>query len=247
MHFRLTLEYDGTNYAGWQLQAEQDSIQGRLEAALAQLFGEAIRVRAAGRTDAGVHALGQVAAFQAPRPFECEELRRALNALLPPDIAIREAAAAPASFDPRRDATSRIYEYRILNRATRSALDYRYAWLVREQLDLFAMNQAASRLLGEHDFAAFRTLGSAEQTTRRRVFLSQWRATGDAQLLYRVEATAFLRHMVRTMVALMVEVGRGKIAPDAVTTILASLDRAQAPGAAPPHGLYLIEVRYPEK
>src|SRR5580692_2512747 len=119
MHFRLTIEYDGANYAGWQLQAGQDSIQARIEAALAQLFGEPIRVRGAGRTDAGVHASGQVAAFRAPRDFDCKDLRRALNAILPPDIAIREAAATGVDFDPRRAAIARIYEYRILNRATR--------------------------------------------------------------------------------------------------------------------------------
>jgi tRNA pseudouridine38-40 synthase len=244
MHFRLTIEYDGANYAGWQLQAGQDSIQARIEAALAQLFGEPIRVRGAGRTDAGVHAWGQVAAFRAPRDFDCTDLRRALNAILPPDIAIREAAATNVDFDPRRAAIARIYEYRILNCATRSALEYRHAWLVREPLDLAAMNRAAKRLVGEHDFAAFRTLGSDERTTIRRVDASEWRPAGSDRLIYRVEATAFLRHMVRTMVALMVEVGRGKIPPEVVTAILESRDRAQAPGAAPAHGLFLIEVRY---
>jgi tRNA pseudouridine38-40 synthase len=244
MHFRLTIEYDGANYAGWQLQAGQDSIQARIEAALAQLFGEPIRVRGAGRTDAGVHASGQVAAFRAPRDFDCKDLRRALNAILPPDIAIREAAATGVDFDPRRAAIARIYEYRILNRATRSTFEYRHAWLVREPLDLAAMNLAAKRLVGEHDFAAFRTLGSGERTTIRRVDASEWRAAGNDRLIYRVEATAFLRHMVRTMVALMVEVGRGKIPPEAVTAILESRDRAQAPGGAPAHGLFLIEVRY---
>jgi tRNA pseudouridine38-40 synthase len=245
MHFRLTIEYDGANYAGWQLQSGQDSIQARIEAALGQLFGEPIRVQGAGRTDGGVHALGQVAAFRASHDFDCTDLRRALNAILPPDIAIREAVATSADFDPRRTAIARVYEYRILNRATRSAFEYRYAWLVRERLDLDAMNQAASRLVGEHDFAAFRTLGSEEKTTMRRVEVSRWWAAGDDRLIYRVEATAFLRHMVRTMVALMVEVGRGKLAPEAATKILESRDRAQAPGAAPAHGLFLIEVRYP--
>ncbi|HLW69550.1 MAG TPA: tRNA pseudouridine(38-40) synthase TruA [Candidatus Binataceae bacterium] len=244
MRFRLTLEYDGANYAGWQLQAGQDSIQARLEAALAELFGAPIRVYGAGRTDAGVHASGQVAAFDAPREIKPENLRRALNALLPLDIAIREAAATSEDFDPRRSAVARTYEYHVLNRETRSAFDYRHGWLVREPLDLAAMNIAAAALIGEHDFAAFRTLGSDERTTTRRIYASAWRAEADGRLIYRVEATAFLRHMVRTMVALMVEIGRGKLPPGAAASILSSRDRAQAPGAAPARGLFLVEVRY---
>jgi len=244
MRFRLILEYDGTNYAGWQLQVGQDSVQARLEAALAELFGASIRIHGAGRTDAGVHASGQVAVFDAPREIAPADLHRALNALLPIDIAIREAATASADFDPRRSAVARSYEYHVLNRATRSAFDHLYGWLVREPLDLAAMNLAAAALIGKHDFAAFRTLGSGERTTTRRIYASAWRAEAGGQLIYRVEATAFLRHMVRTMVALMVEIGRGKLPPSAAASILKSRDRAQAPGAAPAQGLFLVEVRY---
>ena len=243
MQFRLTLEYDGANYSGWQLQAGPDSIQARIEAALAQLFGSMIRVRGAGRTDAGVHARGQVAAFTAPRPFDAAELRRALNALLPPDIAVLDAAAVDDSFDPRRDACSRVYEYRVLNLPWRSAFEFRYAWLVRDALDDAAMNTAAAAFVGEHDFAAFRSLGSEEKTTVRRVHRSEWRREG-AILAYRVEATAFLRHMVRAMVGAMIEVGRGKMTPEGIEILLERRDRALAPAAAPPQGLFLIEVRY---
>jgi tRNA pseudouridine38-40 synthase len=243
MRFRLTLEYDGANYSGWQLQNGQESIQGRIEAALAQLFSTRIRVYGAGRTDAGVHARGQVAAFTAPRAIDPIELIRALNALLPHDIAVREAAIVAKDFDPRRSARSRIYEYRILNRSVRSSFDFRYAWLIREPLDLDLMRRAAAQFLGEHDFAAFRTLGSDEKTTVRRVDRSEWRSEEDT-LIYRVEASAFLRHMVRTMVALMVEIGRSKLSPDAVAELIASRDRAIAPAAAPAYGLSLMEVRY---
>lgn len=241
---RLTIEYDGTNYSGWQLQSGQDSIQARLEAALGQLFGVPLRVYGAGRTDAGVHALGQVATFRTPRPFDCAALRNALNALLPQDIAVRETAAVGDDFDPRRAARSRVYEYRVLNRPTRSALAYRYALLVREPLDLDAMSRAAAQFLGERDFAAMRSVGSAEKTTIRRVYASEWRRAGGDHLIYRVEATAFLRHMVRTMVALMVVIGQRRLPPEAVATILASRDRARAPGSAPACGLFLVEVRY---
>src|SRR5580704_9056019 len=198
MQVRLKLEYDGTNYAGWQLQSGQDSIQARLEEALLRLFGNPVRVRGAGRTDAGVHARGQVAAARLPREFDPAELARALNAILPTDIVVLEASAADESFDPRRDARLRIYEYRLLNQPLRSAFERNSVWLVREPLDIGAMNAAAGAFAGEHDFAAFRSLGSAEKTTMRRVEVSRWRRD-DERLVYRVEASAFLRHMVRTM------------------------------------------------
>jgi tRNA pseudouridine38-40 synthase len=244
MHFRLTLEYDGSEYAGWQLQRGQDTIQGRIEAALAQIFGEPVRVYAAGRTDAGVHARGQVITLRTPRDFLPADLHRALNALLPRDIAVRDAALAAPDFDPRRDARMRAYEYHILNRATRSAFEFRYSWLVPESLNLDAMNAAAAQLLGEHDFAAFRALGSDERTTVRRIEVSEWRKLSDDRLIYQVEGTAFLRHMVRTMVGLLVEVGKNRLPPVIVADILASRDRALAPPAAPAAGLFLMEVRY---
>ncbi len=245
MRVKLTLEYEGTAYFGWQLQAGHDSVQGRIESALAQIFETPVRVHGSGRTDAGVHARGQVAAATLPREFDVADLKRALNALLPPDIAVIAVERAPDSFDPRRDARSRIYEYRVLNRESRSAFEYRYAWLVRDSLDLEAMQAAARVFLGEHDFAAFRTLGSQERTTMRRVVESEWQREGD-QFVYRVEATSFLRHMVRTMVAAMVDAGRGRISPADVAAMLDSRDRAAAPAAAPACGLYLVEVRYPE-
>jgi tRNA pseudouridine38-40 synthase len=243
MRVRLTLEYDGTAYFGWQQQAGQDSIQGRIEAALAQIFGSPVRVHGSGRTDAGVHARGQVAAATLPRAFDPADLRRALNALLPADIAVTAAEPARDDFDPRRDATSRVYEYRVLNRESRSALECRYSWLVRDRLDLAAMRSAARAFLGEHDFAAFRTLGSEEKTTTRRVIESGWHDHRDV-LIYRVEATSFLRHMVRTMVAAMIDVGRGKIPPDRIATMITSRDRASAPAPAPACGLFLVEIRY---
>lgn len=243
MKIRITVEYDGSNYSGWQLQAGRDSIQARLEAVLERIFSQKIRVHGSGRTDAGVHALGQVAAFDLPREFAPADLRRAMNSLLPPDIAICAAAAANDDFDPRRDARVRVYEYRVINRARRSAFDYRYAWLVSAPLDLDAMNAAARRFIGDHDFAAFRSLGSEEKTTRRRVYVSEW-SRAENRLVYRVEASGFMRHMVRTMVATMVAVGRGKFAPAQVTDLIAACDRARVPASAPPCGLFLVEVRY---
>jgi tRNA pseudouridine38-40 synthase len=243
MKIRTKLEYDGSNYSGWQLQVGQDSIQARLEAALAQIFSRDVRVYGAGRTDAGVHALGQVAAFDLPRDFPPDELKRAMNALLPPDIAIIEASVVSDDFDPRRDARLRAYEYRVLNRDRRSPFDYRYTWLMPSHLNLGAMNEAARRFIGEHDFASFRSLGSEETTTVRRIDVSEWRRDGD-RLIYRVEASSFMRHMVRTMVATMVEVGRGRLAAEQVTALIDARDRSLAPASAPPQGLFLMEVRY---
>ena len=243
MVLKLTLEYDGTNYSGWQLQPRHDSIQGRIEAALERIFAAPVRVYGAGRTDAGVHARGQVASISIPRPFEPSELQRALNSILPADIVVLDISPAPDNFDPRRTARSRVYEYRVLNRKVASAFEYRYSWLVRDQLDLAAMNKAGRIFVGEHDFAAFRSLGTEVMTTIRRVISSEWTRDADV-LLYRVEANSFLRHMVRAMVAAMVDVGRGKLTPDQVATILAGLDRHAAPANAPPGGLYLVEVRY---
>lgn len=243
MKIRITLEYDGSNYSGWQLQAGQASIQARLEAALEQIFLQKIRVHGSGRTDAGVHALGQVAAFDPPRHFDPNDLQRAMNSLLPPDIAIVDAQMASDDFDPRRDARLRAYEYRVINRDRRSAFDFRYAWQVSAPLEFAAMNAAARRFIGEHDFAAFRSLGSDEKTTLRRIFVSEWSREGN-RFVYRVEAISFMRHMVRTMVATMIAVGRGKLAPAQVTDLIEARDRSLVPASAPPGGLFLVEVRY---
>lgn len=243
MVLKLTIEYDGTNYSGWQLQPNHDSIQGRIEAALERIFSTPVRVHGSGRTDAGVHARGQVASIALPRPFDRQDLHRALNAILPADIVIREVEPAPDSFDPRRAARSRVYEYRVLNRAIPSAFEYRYSWLVRDALDLDAMNGAAQIFVGEHDFAAFRSLGTEVRTTIRRVIASGWTRDG-ALVVYRVEANSFLRHMVRAMVAAMVEVGRGRLMRADLAAILEGKDRQAAPANAPPGGLYLVQVRY---
>jgi len=196
-----------------------------------------------GRTDAGVHARGQVASISIPRAFDPAELQRALNAILPDDIVVLDISVAPDDFDPRRAARSRVYEYRVLNRKVASAFEYRYSWLVRDQLDLAAMNRAAQIFVGEHDFAAFRSLGTEVRTTIRRVISSEWTRDDDV-FIYRVEANSFLRHMVRAMVAAMIEVGRGKLTLEKIAAILAGLDRHAAPANAPPGGLYLVEVRY---
>jgi tRNA pseudouridine38-40 synthase len=245
MRVRLVIEYDGSNYAGWQLQAGADTVQGRIEAVLEKLCGQPLRIHAAGRTDAGVHARGQVVAFDAPRRLGPRELRRALNAMLPVDIVVREAAETDPAFDPRRDAVVRVYEYRVLNRELGSAFEHRYAWHVAQPLDLDAMGAAARVFLGAHDFAAFRTMGTETRSTVREIYLSQWERREEI-LLYRVEGSSFLRHMVRSMVAAMVEAGRHRLDPDNLRSLLGGGERSRCPAAAPACGLCLVEVRYPQ-
>lgn len=246
MQLRLVVEYEGTRLLGWQLQPGGPTVQGELERALATVLREPVRVRGAGRTDAGVHALGQVAAVPVSRPpADPARLLRSLNALLPDDVAVREVTQVGDEFDPRRHARSRVYEYRLLQGTAPSPFWRRWAWHVPRPLDVEAMHAAAGRLLGEHDFAAFRGADAKEtpRTTVRRVLESGLRRESPL-LVYRVEATAFLKHMVRNIVGTLVEVGLGERAPATMDGLLAGRDRTRAGATAPPHGLVLVAVRY---
>jgi tRNA pseudouridine38-40 synthase len=239
------VEYEGGAYQGWQLQPGGPTVQGVLEQALATALREPVRARAAGRTDAGVHAKGQVVAARVSRaPADLERLRRGLNALTPDDVAIREIALVDDAFDPRRDARSRVYEYRILNAPAPSPFWRRFAWHVMRPLDVAAMEAAARRLEGEHDFAAFRAADAEPvRSTVRRVVESGIQRR-DTLLVYRIEATAFLKHMVRNIIGTLVEVGLGERPPETIAALIAGRDRTQAGATAPPHGLVLVAVRY---
>ncbi|HZP42692.1 MAG TPA: tRNA pseudouridine(38-40) synthase TruA [Candidatus Binatia bacterium] len=246
MQLRLTVEYEGTAYQGWQLQPGDATVQAVLERALATALREPVRVRGAGRTDAGVHACGQVAAVRVTHlPADLDRLRKSLNALTPDDVAVREIAIVGDDFDPRRHARSRVYEYRILNTPAPSPFWRRFAWHLPQPLDHAAMATAAGALEGEHDFAAFRGADPEPvRSTVRRVLESRLEADGRGLLTYRIEATAFLKHMVRNVVGTLVEVGRGERAPDAMAALIAGRDRTRAGATAPPHGLVLVAVRY---
>ena len=243
MQFRLLLEYDGTDYSGWQLQPNARTLQGVLEEALATALRQPVRLHASGRTDAGVHALGQVATFRTDRTVEPRELRKTLNALTPSDIAVREVAPVPESFDARRSATSRVYEYRIWNQPWRSVFWHRYTWHVSRALDLKAMRAAAAAIVGEHDFSAFRAADCESESRVRRVIHSGL-SEAENLCVYRVQANAFLKHMVRSIVGTLVAAGTGEIAPGSMAAILASRDRARAGATAPPQGLCLVAVAY---
>ena len=245
LQLRLLVEYDGTGYLGWQLQPDGPTVQGVLEQALATALREPVRVRVAGRTDTGVHACGQVVSVPVSRvPDDLGRLVRSLNALTPPDVAIRDVTVVDDAFDPRRHARSRRYEYRILTSRTPSAFWHRYAWHHPTPLDVASMSEAAAALHGEHDFAGFRAADADPVlSTVRRVFVREFARDGDL-LLYRVEATAFLKHMVRNIVGTFAEIGRGERPAADVSAILASRDRRTAGPTAPPHGLVLVAVRY---
>jgi tRNA pseudouridine38-40 synthase len=240
---KLILEYEGTAYHGWQLQPGLDTIQGRLEDALGRLAGRPVRVTGAGRTDTGVHALGQVASCAGTWRLDDATLRRALNALLPADIAVRTVETAPPDFDPRRAARSKTYRYTLLRQATRSPLLARFSVHAPAPLDLAAMREAGAALVGRHDFSAFRAGTCAAATPVRTLTRVEWRTDGPLWHL-EIDGNAFLQHMVRIIVGTLLEVGRGARPPAALAEILASRDRRRAGKTAPPQGLCLVAVAY---
>lgn len=244
--YRALLAYDGEAYQGFQRQAgAAPTVQAALETALRQLCGEVRCLSAAGRTDAGVHAEAQVIAFDVDWPHSPRALQAAMNAHLPQDLALWALEEAP-DFHPRYDARSRVYRYQIVQAAQRQPLLRRYAWWIATSLRFEAMQAAASALIGEHDFGAFGRAPRGENTVRI-VYQSNWSAEERAEralLTYRIEANAFLHHMVRRLVGTMVEVGRGRLSVEEFIAILRSRDRTLARQMAPAHGLVLESVRY---
>ncbi len=238
----IVVEYDGTRYCGFQIQARGQTIQSELERALGAVTQEQRRVVGAGRTDAGVHARGQVAHFKTNWRHSWAELRQALNALLPGDIAVRELVPVAPDFHARHSAKSRWYRYSVFNRPLRSPFAARFAYHLPASLDVGAMNAAAECLLGEHDFAAFGQSPSGGHTVRR-ICEAHWRRDGD-WVLFDVGANAFLRHMVRSLVGTLLWVGTGKIDPAEFAGILRGRERSAAGVTAPPQGLCLERIVY---
>jgi len=242
MRARAVVAYDGTDYGGFQRQANAPTVQAELEAALAQVTQESVIVLAAGRTDAGVHAAGQVIAFDTDWRHSLSDLRRALNAVLSADVAVLEVERAAPDFHPRYDARSRCYRYTLYNGPVRWPLSRRYSLQVVGPLDVAAMQRAAQYLVGEQNFATFGQPPQGQNAVRH-VLVAEWRGELPC-LTFDIEANAFLYHMVRSIVGTLLRVGRGKMSVDEFVAVLAAGERSQSGPTAPPHGLCLMEVKY---
>jgi tRNA pseudouridine38-40 synthase len=240
---RIVVEYDGTDFSGWQRQPGMRTVQGCLEEALHEMTSEAVFVRGAGRTDAGVHADGQVASFPLVARIPPHGLLRGLNSILADDVAILEVAEVDASFDARFSARGKVYRYCVWNHVVRSPRHARTAWHVRQALDMAAIVDGAARLVGEHDFRAFRAADCDRRTTRRILRRLDVDRQG-ARLTFDVEATAFLKNMVRIVVGTLVDVGRGRVGVEAIARMLETGDRAAGGVTAPAQGLTLLRVLY---
>jgi tRNA pseudouridine38-40 synthase len=241
---KLIVEYDGTRYVGWQVQPNGPSIQAEVERALGTMRKAQLRVTAAGRTDAGVHARGQVVSFPEDRPLPLVAYVKGMNALLPDDVAVRSATLEPEGFDARRSARGKRYRYVVENRDTRAPLTRRYAWQVFGPLHVQAMRAAAAHLLGRHDFAAFQASDCEAHHAVRDVGRLEVLGEPGGVVEVVVEATAFVKHMVRNIVGTLVEVGQGKRDAASIPALLAGRDRRAAGRTAPPQGLCLEEVFY---
>ena len=242
--FKITVAYDGAPFLGWQRQAGGTSVQGLIEDALRDLDDREVTVHGAGRTDAGVHALGQVASFVLVRDdITSDVVLRLLNAKLPPEVRVRTAERVPASFHARFSAKSKCYRYRVWNGEVLNPFERAYAWHVFGALDLEAMAESAQYVVGRHDFAAFETAG-AGGPTERLIKRSTIIGDGAGLVTYEVEGNGFLRHMVRAIVGTLVEVGLGRQPPEWMRDAIESRDRARAGRNAPAHGLFLVSVDY---
>ena len=243
-NFQLIIEYDGTHYHGWQRQPNGSSIQQAIETALETMTRQEIRLIGSGRTDAGVHALGQSASFKCETRLSPEEIHKGLNSLLAGDIVVRQCRTVHPGFHARYDVLSKRYRYWILNQHLPSAIGRQYSWWVRAPLDISAMQEAADLILGEHDFKAFEATGSPRGHTRRHVMQASWEHQTRGRITFDITADGFLRYMVRNIVGTLVSVGLHKITPARFREILNNMDRSRAGATAPARGLFLMEVNY---
>ena len=240
-YYRLDLEYDGTDFKGWQIQPDQRTVQGELEDRLSVLFGSPVRTTAAGRTDTGVHALGQVVSFSSSRQKDLDELHRSLNGMLPPDAVVLSAMSVDEAFNARFSATGREYIYNIAYH--RRAIGRAYSWSRRNRLSIDAMRAAASHVVGNHDFTSFCVAAEERESRDCDVRSCEWSETGEG-LRLTISANRFVRSMVRGLVGTFVDVGRGFLDADSMPHILEEKDRSAAGPTAPPHGLFLARVDY---
>ena len=263
--WKATLSYDGTPYSGWQVQPGRATVQGTLAAALRRITGESVLPQGSGRTDAGVHALGQVASFTLAAPIPATNLQHALNRALPPSVRVLDVNPAPPGFHARHSAVRKTYEYRILSRRTEaeticSPMLAPYVWVCPYRLEAGRMKEAAAQVIGTHDFTSFAAVdpdqatreaagagagqpGSPPRGNVRSIYTSCWVAE-DSMLRYRVTGSGFLHHMVRNLVGTFVEIGAGRLEPSSIPHIVKTRDRCSAGPTAPARGLFLVEVEY---
>jgi tRNA pseudouridine38-40 synthase len=244
--FRLTIEYDGGAFHGWQAQPDTRTVQGVLEEALGTVVREPVALQGASRTDAGVHALGQVASFETDVDLAAERVARGVTALGGPDVAVVEAAIAPDGFNARHDSIGKRYRYRVLNRSSPSPIMAPTSWHVPRQIDLDRMRHAAESLVGTHDFAGFRAADCGRDNTERTMDRIEVRQPEAALIEIEVCGNAFLKNMVRIIAGTLVEVGRGSLPAGTIQAVLESRDRTRAGRTAPACGLTLVEVLYPD-
>ncbi len=243
---RLLISYDGTDFHGWQRQAGHRTVQGTIEDALAKFYKKPIKLMGASRTDTGVHAIGQVAHFDAPRdPFK-GDMRFALTGMTPPSIVIKQAWHAPNSFHAIADAQKKTYRYHVLNRRVPSALRYRYTHWIRYPLDPAYLNEASRILIGKKDFKSFQTSGTKVRSTVREIMDAQWERSQDT-LIFSVTGNGFLKQMVRNIVGTLIDLHMNQEKPSRLREILEACDRRKAGPTAPPQGLYLAKVYYSEE
>ena len=243
-NFKLILEYDGSAFCGWQRQKNERTIQGEIEKALTRMTGQKIVLTASGRTDAGVHALGQVANFHCETRLSALIFQKGLNSLISDDIVIKRCEEVPETFNARFDVKSKTYRYTILNRSIPAAIGRQYAWFIPKELDTDATQSAIRHIIGPHNFKAFEGAGSPRSSSTRHVLRAELFLSQPDYLVFEIEANGFLRFMVRNIVGTLVDVGLNKITAADFKDILLSKDRSRAGMTAPPQGLFLVQVKY---
>jgi tRNA pseudouridine38-40 synthase len=243
-NIKLIIEYDGTNYCGWQRQKNGSSIQGTIESAISKMTGQQISLIGSGRTDAGVHAWQQVANFKCHTRLDATQFMKGLNGLLPNDIAIHSCMEVSSNFHSRYDVKSKMYRYYIGQRPQKMALFNQYCWYIPYKLNISDMKNACTLFEGTHDFKSFEGAGSPRSTSVRTILRSNITLNDNQYIIYEIEADGFLRFMVRNIVGTLVEIGKKRMSFDTIPQILESRDRHFAGPTAPPHGLFLIEVKY---
>lgn len=243
-NIKIVIEYDGTNYCGWQSQTGLPTVQGTIERCLEKITGERMRITGSGRTDSGVHALGQVANFATASPLGAKTLLKALNSALPDDVSAVSAAEVSADFHAQFSSRSKVYEYRILNAPHPPALLRNRVWHVPEKLDLASMKEAAEHVAGTHDFSVFASANITVRSAVRTVNRASIRKSREGIVLFQIEADGFLKRMVRMITGTLVETGKGKIGPEQFADILRSGRKTKNVVTAPPQGLFLKKVVY---